>query len=153
MTERYSRAQRKADRKRLKVKRQFHWGYGHKDEWACRQPAEAGTINYMSPQTAGIVVNTPSPCSCWMCGNARRTLANGSPLTRQERRAYDSYVTQMEELEGLHDEEIYYGASWYEDDEWYFQDSATVERLRWKYCNRYSDEEYMWQILKEVHDG
>jgi len=33
MTEKYSRAQRRADRKRIIVKRQFHWGYGHKQEW------------------------------------------------------------------------------------------------------------------------
>ena len=29
------------------------------------------------------VVDTPKPCSCWMCGNPRR-YRNGPRLTRQE---------------------------------------------------------------------
>lgn len=38
------------------------------------------------PKLLGKVIDTPTPCSCWMCGNPRRHFQE---LTRQERRAID----------------------------------------------------------------
>lgn len=95
-----SRANRRHQRARIKNKRQFHWGYGHKDEWVGRMPEHAGEINYMSPRTAGFVINTPTPCSCLMCCNPRH---NGwetkkECLTMQEKKALEDYNDQIEEL-------------------------------------------------------
>jgi hypothetical protein len=50
-------AQRRADGARLKKKRGHYW-------WG-RQ---------LTAVELGRVVNTPKPCSCWMCGNPRRHL-------------------------------------------------------------------------------
>jgi hypothetical protein len=100
MVEKYARAQRRSDRARLKTKRQFHWGYGRKDASVSGPPS--GGINFMSPGVAGGVVNTPTPCSCWMCGNPRRSSNNwaDSRLTMQERKALASYIDQVEECDG-----------------------------------------------------
>ena len=99
MVIKYSRAQRIADRARIKTKRQFHWGYGHKDEWACRMPEAAGVINYMPAKTAGIIINTPTPCSCWMCQNPRHMgYSMKESLTRQELKALDNYNDQVKEI-------------------------------------------------------
>lgn len=49
-----ARAIRRHHRERLKRKRAGYWGIGTK-----------------SPRQAGIVLRTPTPCSCWMCGNRR----------------------------------------------------------------------------------
>jgi len=95
MVIKHSRAQRRHDYLRLKSKRQFHWGYGHKDEWACRMPEEAGEINFMSPHTAGFVTRTPTPCSCWMCQNPRHAGWEES-LTMQELKALDNFNDWMD---------------------------------------------------------
>jgi len=100
MIEKHSRAQRRHDRARLKVKRQFHWGYGHICAWAGRTPAEAGEINYMPPRVAGGVVNTPTPCSCYMCGNPRRNGWTEDAKTMQERKAYEDYKSQLGDYYG-----------------------------------------------------
>jgi len=50
--------------------RGFHWGRD------IRQDAKS----------LGKVVDTPTPCSCWMCGNPRRYF---NESTQQERRAID----------------------------------------------------------------
>jgi hypothetical protein len=55
---------------RLKKARGFHWGRD------IRQDAKA----------LGKVIDTPTPCSCWMCGNPRRYF---NEATLQERRAID----------------------------------------------------------------
>ena len=150
MTEKYSRAQRRADYARMKVKRQFHWGYGHKDEWACRMPAHAGEINYMPARNAGFVANTPTPCSCWMCQNPRHAGFNHKEsVTMQELRAEASYEDQLDDLENWEDDyDYYYGF----DDDWYgsWYDQIGLDTLyvKWKYCNQYTDEEYMWEKLK-----
>ncbi len=39
----------------------------------------------------------PKLCSCWMCGNPRRTLSGG-PLTIQERRALQEAVEFWKDL-------------------------------------------------------
>lgn len=50
------RALRRHHVARLKAARRFHWGRDiHHDAKA-----------------VGKVVDTPCPCSCWMCGNPRR---------------------------------------------------------------------------------
>ncbi|EGQ60392.1 hypothetical protein GGI1_00135 [Acidithiobacillus sp. GGI-221] len=54
-----ARAMRRHHRYRLYHNRRFHWG---------RDLAESDE----NPKTRGRVVNTPTPCSCWMCGNPRR---------------------------------------------------------------------------------
>jgi len=96
MRNHFSRSQRRKDRVRIKTKRQFHWGYGHTDEWACRMPEHAGEINYMPPAVAGMVINTPTPCSCWMCQNPRHAGTSMKEcLTRQELKANDRYVEQF----------------------------------------------------------
>ena len=51
-------AQRRADRARLKHKRQSWWF-----------SQEAKTDVQL-----GRLIDTPTPCSCWMCGNPRRHL-------------------------------------------------------------------------------
>ena len=54
-------------RERLKANRQFHWGRDLSGE----------------PKRLAQAVDTPKPCSCMMCGNARK---HAGP-TMQERRA------------------------------------------------------------------
>lgn len=125
MTHKFSRAQRRADRARLKVKRQFHWGYGHKNNWG-REVAR-GEICFMDPSVAGTVVNTPTPCSCWMCGNPRHTLSNGSPLTRQEQKADDSFNDGLEDYQDWLD---YCYWDYFDDyDDWRLDD----EYQKWKW--------------------
>lgn len=59
------RALRRHHVARLKAARRFHWGRDLRHD--------AGAL--------GKAVDTPRPCSCWMCGNPRRHFGNG---TRQE---------------------------------------------------------------------
>lgn len=54
-------------RERLKANRRFHWGRDLHGE----------------PKALAVAVNTPKPCSCLMCGNARKH----DGMTMQERRA------------------------------------------------------------------
>ena len=49
------KAERRASRARLKKKRRGWWGYNDK-----------------TAVQLGRVVDTPTPCSCWMCGNPRK---------------------------------------------------------------------------------
>ena len=51
-------AERRAERARLKKKR--------KSWWAGEPPKTNVQL--------GRLINTPTPCSCWMCGNPRRRL-------------------------------------------------------------------------------
>lgn len=64
------RALRRHHAKRLKKNRKQHWG----------MPLE--------PKALGRVLNTATPCSCWMCGNPRRRFGTKS---LQERR-YAAYA-------------------------------------------------------------
>lgn len=126
-----SRARRRHDRARLKNKRQFHWGYGHISEWVGRTPDVAGEINYMSARVAGGVVNTPTPCSCEMCKNKRKSAWSESPLTMQERKAEGAYKDGIEEYEEYngwkHDWYWWEGYDYYDDfgddpvEDWYLQ--------------------------------
>ena len=61
------RAERRHHRERLMRNRRFHWGRDLSGE----------------PEVLARAVDTPTPCSCLMCGNARRR----SGPTMQERRA------------------------------------------------------------------
>lgn len=66
-----SRAIRRHHRERLKNNRHFHWGRDLREE----------------PKYLGKVVNTPTGCSCPMCGNERHNeWAKGCRETIQERR-------------------------------------------------------------------
>ncbi len=64
------RAIRRHHRSRLKRKRRYHWG--------------RDLIN--EPKILAVAVNTPTPCSCWICCNIRRNkwLPEKERLTRQE---------------------------------------------------------------------
>ena len=136
MTQRYSRAQRRADYARLKKKRRNHWGYGRQG-W--RSYCHDG-IKEMPKEVAGSVVNTPTPCSCYMCGNPRRnSWANAyEARTTQERRADDAYDDGIEELWELWGYEPILGYDPYwdmYDTEWDFSeyDPADDWYLRWMY--------------------
>jgi hypothetical protein len=59
-------ARRRADRDRLRHNRLYWWG---------RRLCEGREL--------GAIIDTPTPCSCWMCGNPRRYLGE---ITVQERR-------------------------------------------------------------------
>lgn len=48
------RAIRRFHTQRLKTKRKFHWGYE------------------LIGSSLEKVIKTPTPCSCWMCGNPRK---------------------------------------------------------------------------------
>jgi hypothetical protein len=67
-----ARAERRHHRERLKKNRRVHWG---------RDLSQ-------NPEVLARAINTPTPCSCWMCGNERR--ANGR--TMQERRAAEMEI-------------------------------------------------------------
>ena len=79
---------------RLKNTRRNHWGYG-KQGW--RGIAEAG-FEEMSKTVEGMVTRTPTPCSCYMCGNPRH-YGWENKLTIQERKAEEAYKYQIEELD------------------------------------------------------
>lgn len=100
MVTKFSRAQRRHDRVRLKRKRQYYWGYGYKQQWYARPPENSrGEIDFMSPRTAGLIVNTAKPCSCQMCCNWRKSAFADNPLTLQEQRALHSFYDQIEEMD------------------------------------------------------
>ncbi len=123
-----SRAQRRHDIARLKKKRHGHWGYG-KQGWRRHSHNE---FVKMSPSVAGMVVNTPTPCSCYMCGNPRRNSWAESPLTMQERKAESSYADGLDE----YDECNYtYWWEYYDDYSDYGDDLADDWYLRWMYIN------------------
>jgi hypothetical protein len=65
------KAERRAQRARIKRTRGKFW-WGHR---------LTGNVE------RGKVVDTPTPCSCWMCGNARRRLGE---QTIYERRWFQS---------------------------------------------------------------
>lgn len=71
-----SRAIRRAHAERLKKYRRNWWG------------------SSLASKHLGKVVDTPTPCSCWMCGNPRRY---SGERTIQERRQTQN---QVEELPG-----------------------------------------------------
>lgn len=62
-----TRAIRRHHTARLKQRRRYHWGRDLSDD----------------SRRLGIAVRTPKPCSCFMCGNARRYAGD----TCQEMRA------------------------------------------------------------------
>ncbi len=65
------RAERRHHRERLKKARRVHWG---RDLMA-------------EPEVLSRVVDTPTDCSCWMCGNPRRYFGE---LSMQERRLFQA---------------------------------------------------------------
>ncbi len=80
-----SRAMRRHHRYRLYRRRRFHWG---------RDLAESDE----NPKFRGKVIDTPTPCSCWMCGNPRKWWKE---KTMQERR--------QDEADGLAVRKSYFG--------------------------------------------
>lgn len=69
---------RRHHRARLKNRRQHWWGRDLRAE----------------PKALAKAINTPTPCSCWMCGNPRRTQGE---RTRQERSADEMRRSGLEE--------------------------------------------------------
>jgi hypothetical protein len=65
------RAIRRHHRMRLKKARRHHFSRDMENE----------------PKTHSFIIDTPKPCSCFMCGNIR----NFSGKTRQERRFSDKF--------------------------------------------------------------
>lgn len=125
-----SRAQRRHDRARLKNKRRTHWGYG-KQGWRSYCGTERDSQYEMSPGTLGMVVNTPTPCSCYMCGNPRRSPWAECSLTMQERKAEEAYADDVEEYDSRHDGRYWQESYGYYDD----YDPAEEWYLRWLYVN------------------
>lgn len=76
--------------------RRNYWGFGRQG-W--RSYCMHGTEE-MSAYHAGSVTRTPTPCSCYMCGNQRHNTWQNKKecLTMQERKALEDYNNQMEEL-------------------------------------------------------
>lgn len=66
-----SREHSRHHRERLKKSRRFHWG---RDLLA-------------EPTVMAKAINTPTPCSCWMCGNQRKHVGG----TLQERRVMEAF--------------------------------------------------------------
>ena len=134
MTIKNSRAQRRHDRARLKKKRHAHWGYG-KQGWRSFCGTERDSQYAMSPATLGMVVNTPTPCSCYMCGNPRRAPWVDHALTMQERKAEESYADGVEEyVSWRHGWYWWEGYDYYTDYD-YGDDPADDWYLRWMYIN------------------
>lgn len=52
------RAIRRAHRERLKKQRRYRWG------------------RELSTKELGMALTTPTPCSCWMCGNQGRIVGD-----------------------------------------------------------------------------
>jgi len=90
MINKYSRAQRRCDYARLKKVRANYWGYGTSSYLGDR---------YMQPRTLGLSINTPSPCSCWMCKNPRKVWKGKENITIQERKAKDFAKDSLEEIQ------------------------------------------------------
>lgn len=59
--EKFNRAVRRHHAARLKRKRARYWGGAPKEVTGAQQ------ARYL-----GLLLNTATPCSCWMCGNPRR---------------------------------------------------------------------------------
>jgi hypothetical protein len=55
---------------RLRIARRFHFGMD---------------LSAQPPRVLGKAIDTPTPCSCWMCGNPRKYFKDR--LTRQEKLA------------------------------------------------------------------
>ncbi len=99
MVVKYNRAQRRHDRERLRKKRQYYWGYGRKPGWIGWPPKDSrGQIQFMSARNAGMIVDTPTPCSCYMCGNPRRKAWADEILTIQERKAFDNFRDEIHNI-------------------------------------------------------
>jgi hypothetical protein len=81
------RALRRHHRKRLQKARAGYWGM---KRWA-------GIFGPPEPRQMGMVVDTPTPCSCWMCGNPRR-YGSGRSLTMQEQRAAADEQAQWSDM-------------------------------------------------------
>jgi hypothetical protein len=62
--DKFSRAQRRHDRARIRNAREFYWSYTR------QEPMSAGSRN--------AVIDTPHPCSGWCCGNPRRWFGDRS---------------------------------------------------------------------------
>ena len=81
-----SRANRRHQTARLKKARKLYWGHGG---------SSYTTYDTMTPKQLGKVVQYPAVCSCFMCGNARRT---DKQLTHQEKKQLQALKDFQKEL-------------------------------------------------------
>jgi hypothetical protein len=90
MVNKFSRAQRRHDYRRLQKKRDRHWGYG-KNGWRDSR---------MPHRMKGMVANTPALCSCPMCGNPRHNgWDTNEKRTIQERKFDEVWEYEIEEYD------------------------------------------------------
>lgn len=75
MKEFTKRAERRHHVARLKQSRRFYWGSA-RDLSKC-------------PEQLARVVDTPTPCSCWACGNARKWRGEETIQERRLKQALD----------------------------------------------------------------
>lgn len=75
MSDTTKRAERRHHFERLKQARRFYWGSN-------RDLAK-------SPKHLAKAVNTPTPCSCWMCGNARKWLGEETIQELRQKQSLD----------------------------------------------------------------
>lgn len=90
------RAQRRADRERLEKKRRLMYPHSDRAVTDDKRIVQNGKILRKSevprrPER----IDTPTPCSCGMCGNPRRKMGE---LTRAEEQANRDFKQQLKEL-------------------------------------------------------
>ncbi len=92
-----ARAIRRHHKARLKKNRKNYWGFG---KYGWRGSVTSSLYEEMDETCSGIVINTPTPCSCWMCRNPRHSdwLSKKSKLTMAERRMLDNYKNDIREV-------------------------------------------------------
>ena len=87
----YEKDQKRAIRRhhyqRLKKNRSVYWGRRY--EWS----------DPLDDEELGFLANTPTPCSCYMCGNPRRYWKQ---VTLKERKAYLIFVDDLKEVENYY---------------------------------------------------
>ncbi len=80
---RMRRAIRRHNRTRLFRRRRHYWGYGS---------------NMFPEEAIPSVIDTPTPCSCWMCGNPRRYSKGRYRFTIQEIKFTESIQAEIEDI-------------------------------------------------------
>lgn len=90
------RSLRRHHYRRLKKNRSHYWGYGKYGQ----RSYGWDEIVEMQPDMLGSVARTPTPCSCYMCGNPRRSgMWSGDTITIQERKEEENYKYNLLEVE------------------------------------------------------
>lgn len=89
-----TRAQRRADRERLEKKRRVI--YSSDTVYANERGLQLGRrLKRGEAKRRPERIDTPTPCSCWMCGNPRR---KAGKITLAEQQSHYDLVQQLKEL-------------------------------------------------------